>query len=79
MPARPQRFDQLFARDDLARVIEELDQDAQRLLWQAGAAPVARDLSRDAIHRPAVELQGVPAATRPNNKEVRRIQGPLMA
>ena len=33
------------------------EQDAQGLLRQTGHPPTARDLPRDAIHRPTVELQ----------------------
>jgi hypothetical protein len=39
-------------------VIEELDEDAQRLLGQAGGTVDPRDVSRDAIDLPAVELHG---------------------
>ena len=53
---RPQRLYQLIARDDRAGVIEELDEDAQRLLGQACGTVAPRDFSRDAVDRPAVEF-----------------------
>jgi hypothetical protein len=37
-------------------VIEELDEDAQRLLGQARGTAGARDVSRNAVDRPAVEF-----------------------
>ncbi len=53
---RPQHLYQLIARDDRAGVIEELDEDAQRLLGQACGTVAPRDFSRDAVDRPAVEF-----------------------
>ena len=53
---RPQRLYQLIARDHRAGVIEELDEDAQRLLRQACGMVAPRDFSRDAVDRPAVEF-----------------------
>ena len=50
---RPQSLHQLIARDNRAGVIEELDEDAQRLLGQACGMVAPRDLSRDAVDLPA--------------------------
>jgi hypothetical protein len=47
----------VLARDDFAGVVEQLEQDAQRLLRQSRRALAARDVPRHAIDRPAVELQ----------------------
>jgi hypothetical protein len=47
----------LFARHHRTGAIKQLEQDAQRLLRQARSAAVSRDFSRNAVHRPAVELQ----------------------
>jgi hypothetical protein len=38
-------------------MVGQLEQDAQRLLRQARCPPVARDLARDPIYRPAIEVE----------------------
>ena len=52
----PQGLYELIARDHRAGVIEELDEDAQRLLRQARRMLAPRDFSRDAVDFPAVEF-----------------------
>jgi hypothetical protein len=47
----------LIAHHDLTGAVVEMHQDSQRLLWKTGRPALARDLSRDTIHQPTIELQ----------------------